>query len=1445
MPDDANPFGQHFGADDDNPFGKAPAPTAAPAPAPPPQPEQGVLGQTVRSYLGEEWDNAVGGAVSKLRTDATDWWRHVTSLTPPAPPSSLAGSVSDAYDNIVPGGLGPIVRDAANVAFSPINTAVHATIIRPIATAMSQLPTYAPATGNPFDGSFQLPKLLSKSAAERQWEGNLGSALLLLGPEAGPEAAPIAAPRPPPDYVTSAFLEPPKPGPYSTDADAEAAFHARETDPNPGGPGAPGARPAQPEMPPSPAEATPEPVVVGGARYTHEGEFQTTPQGHVVGEDGDPLTFGDQKAAAKWIVQTGQRNGAGQLFEIDNGATEGTFVVRERARVAPDPDPLPFVADSRFEPETTAEEEPAAATQTTEPPPAAEPAPGEDVAAPAPDASFFARAARRVRSMFGGEAAPEVADTTPALDFVQPMERQGALADAARLVDEKGIPGAVAQWLGKFYTGAVAEQHPLVRAVEQLRAGIEAETGRPLDINPTDDPRKLARGAFDVYNIGHMDLMHGVHPYRGVTPEGPALADVVAGVTARGVRAGVNPAGALKRFNDYLTARRGVEEWARFEAGELDKPPLPADRGGDRPNLERHIAAAEAAHPEYLQMADDVNEYGRALWTKMYDAGLISQQTYVGANAARNFYVPFRRVMGDAATIRGGAGAGKSSASMAFRGSDRDIVGPVESLAKQTYEVARRIRQNDINLGFVKLAEQLDELLQKVDPEAANGLIERVPEPARPITVSADELRSEGFDALFGDEAATVWRPGELHDGGRPIIYVWRDGVREAWEIKDPEWGGDIYNALTGMSKPLDDLAMRVLSAASSALRAGVTTNPEFLFTNFIRDQVSSWILTDVGFVPGEGIIGAADEVTGADVTRLYAASGGITGGQAVAGVRDAAIHADIMALRHKGFRATYLSDFHGLMSLSEITETGTRLSLFKRAFARAKAEGMSDADAAIEAAFTARDVLDFGRNGSRMAATRKVVTFLNASIQGIDKALRAAIGDPLSAAGRVEFQRLLAPLFERRPVDMRVEDATTLRVAYKLWAKIAVTAGLSLGLTALYADDPEFQNISEYSRATAWWFKIGDQWIAVPKPYELGVPANAAERAYEAMHYGDPIAWARLARGVYQTLVLPTDNPVIKTNLEIASNTNMATGGKIIPDEKLGMMPADQYAYWNSTFSKWLGRQVGASPAVIDHAVQGYSGSWGRWALGMSNFTDPDRPEATLADMPLARRFFPDWVRGSQDKTDFYNRVGSRTSELKQLLGSVQDRLESGRAGSARALVAAADPQAQVYVNSQLANGGLAKGLNPLSRAQVVGTETSRMIAELYGERPKGLARYSGGQDPDSELPALNAHQKAVVQDALDQLAVAEMRNAMILTHQPGFAGRAPMDRDSYVQQLEAASPGVAAAFQRRMTTGRERALDYHALVKLWPEAEERLRRDGPQADLLDLVGEAHGMGE
>jgi hypothetical protein len=761
----------------------------------------------------------------------------------------------------------------------------------------------------------------------------------------------------------------------------------------------------------------------------------------------------------------------------------------------------------------------AKAPKAVEAPGPAKPAPATDVAAPAEPAP----AARPQAMPAAVEGTPEPTIAAPSgeeppaptggpLSFVRPVEPKSFWADRKAEIDSKGWAGAIADWAEHGYTSLVAEQHPLVRATEQLRSGIEAATGKPVDLLPSEDPTKLARAGHDVFNIGHMDVMHGVHDYHGVEPTSPALADVVASVTQKGQRGDLDPPGALKQFNDYLTARRGVEEWDRYDRGEIPNEPLPVAAGGDRANLEMHIAQAEAANPRYVEMADAVNQYGRALWKKQLDAGLISRETYDGANNAREFYVPFKRAMDEGATIKGGGSSGEGSVAKGFEGSNRDVLGPMEALVNQTYEVARRIRQNDINLSLVNLGRQFDEVMAAKGVEAPNGLLERVKEPNRPMGISPDELKAmtnrnapdDMIDTMFDEDAMHVWRPGrDQRQGPGGHLHL---GGRQARGLGDqgPEWGADIFNAMTGVSKPVDDLIMRIGAAASATLRAGVTTNPEFMFTNFIRDQMSAWIVTDEGFIPGEGALGVADEVKGADVTRKYGLAGGISGGQAVAGVRERGDPGRHHGPAPQGLRRQVRPDAAGRtterdpQARREITETGTRLQLFKRAYARAISRGDERARrhprSRLHRARLHRlrpQRLAHGRHpqGGHLPERR---------IQGLDKTLRTVTANG-AVGGRVALKDVLKPLFEDVPEPGCAPRCQGPAAGLQgVGEARASSRAFGLTLEALYHDDRSTRtSASTAARApgSSSWATTGWRAEAVRE----GLPSNVAERAFEA----------------------------------------------------------------------------------------------------------------------------------------------------------------------------------------------------------------------------------------------------------------------------------------------------------------------------------------------------------
>src|SRR5690606_2384635 len=185
----------------------------------------------------------------------------------------------------------------------------------------------------------------------------------------------------------------------------------------------------------------------------------------------------------------------------------------------------------------------------------------------------------------------------------------------------------------------------------------------------------------------------------------------------------------------------------------------------------------------------------------------------------------------------------------------------------------------------------------------------------------------------------------------------------------------------------------------------------------------------------------------------------------------DGEARAMLQDLRKKGYRVRVYKPWtlKGLAAMTDLSETGTRLGVMSGAFKAAKKRGLDDYEAVTEAAYVARDYLDFGRRGSRMLSAVRLVTFLNAQIQGMDKAARV-----LTAGGNL--RRVLAPLGKAAPRTDAEKRA--LVHAYKAWIKLAALATFGGTLASLYADDPEYQEFGDRVRSTHWFFKKGEDWI-------------------------------------------------------------------------------------------------------------------------------------------------------------------------------------------------------------------------------------------------------------------------------------------------------------------------------------------------------------------------------
>lgn len=1011
--------------------------------------------------------------------------------------------------------------------------------------------------------------------------------------------------------------------------------------------------------------------------------------------------------------------------------------------------------------------------------------------------------------------------------------RKGGMISEA-IAEAGGPREALAEFASKTYTSLIDKLNPINRAVDELMKVYEKRTGRALNIKSAQDPYRLGRLSADSYSAGHIDAMHGVVPYRGVVSEGASLSDAI--TTALGSTWHSWDDTAMADFAAYLVSRRALQEYDRFLAGEIPNPPGKFTRG----DYEVTRQELEAAHPNYVQAADMVYEWGRNMLRKKYEAGFITQELYEEL-LKRKDYVPMMRDLRDLDKEAGGTGGNltlRSSILKAFKGSKRSVINPLETMMADAYAFNALMKRNDVFRALSDLAEMAG--------PGAGAIVERIPSTqlkgskvgvtevlrsaAKDAGLSPDDVDhlTSFVDDLLGDDATgTVFRAGEINEAGEPIIYMWKNGKKQALRLADGDFGRDLYDAMTGMNKEMRNLFVSVMALPTTIVRYGVTTAPHFVMANYIRDQISAWVLVGDGYIPFiSGAAGLRDELTQREVTRIYNTFGGISGGANVASLDKGRAKRDINALNKKGYTIKRFSGIRGLSELTGLTETGTRLSIFKNSFARAKRDGLTDYEAAVEAAFQARDYIDFGRHGSQTHVARRLVTFLNASVQGLEKTYRV-----LSAEGAI--RKALTPIITHkagRPLTAR--DKANLAKSASAWAKVTAIGMFGLGLSYLYRDDPEYEEISEYLRATHWMVKKGPgDWYAIPKPFELGFVSNMFEASFESAYKGNPVAMESFYAGLYEVTAPPMGIPLFETMYELKHNRD-GMGRDIVGQDIAGFEPWRQYTAHTSEIAKALGGAVNVSPAKIDHALQGWGASWGKIITDASSARAQGRSEVEVLSGAMTNRFVRDVTRGSTSSMQFWGLVSESTGEFAKAAKTYQDLAENGAPGAGEQMLASKDENTKAFALMQAHFKPDVERLNPLVRAKDSIAVMSALRKELAGNK---VVSSEDSTDEEQVTLTLNPTQRKMAQEFLARLQMIEARNSLVVMGVPGWKQKTLMETASLYEDLRTTSPELADEMEARMV--KKKVYDFEAVREAWPDVKARVLEDGKDADFSDIL--------
>ncbi len=290
------------------------------------------------------------------------------------------------------------------------------------------------------------------------------------------------------------------------------------------------------------------------------------------------------------------------------------------------------------------------------------------------------------------------------------------------------------------------------------------------------------------------------------------------------------------------------------------------------------------------------------------------------------------------------------------------------------------------------------------------------------------------------------------------------------------------------------------------------------------------------------------------------------------------------------------INPFRILGKLGETVEAGARLGEYRSA----KRQGYSDLDAFYEAT----DVTNYKRGGSATRELNRYIPFLNATIQGNSRVLRAFSEAPVRTAAR--------------SIGMLTTTAVSLyAMRYAPWV----------------TDEQrnELNNLNQWQKDSYMFVPMADGTIIqIPKAFALGqMFMNPVEHQLDYMlnttlkEKSIPDQVFQEFTGVLGAFVPPTDIAGLAVIGELALNRDGFTGFDIESqyDINAGVPKAEREAYNQSKLAEWVsdiinyGSEEGrVSPAQTDYLLRELGGSGGSQGLDMlDRLIDPVAPSSSL----------------------------------------------------------------------------------------------------------------------------------------------------------------------------------------------------------------------------------------
>ena len=366
-------------------------------------------------------------------------------------------------------------------------------------------------------------------------------------------------------------------------------------------------------------------------------------------------------------------------------------------------------------------------------------------------------------------------------------------------------------------------------------------------------------------------------------------------------------------------------------------------------------------NPTFKSAAKDIHRFQDYMLAELVNNGILKPETYHLLRYKYPNYVPFFRDF-SAESMDGFFSSSKGFVNVAnpikrFKGSTRDIIDPLESIVKNTYQFYNAIERNHVGVTFAKLAKK----------------------PG--VGTIVEEVRGN--------------RPAKSTDN---TFSVWVKGKKVVYETT-PE----LAQAMKMMNKDTSNFITKILQYPASWLRAGSTVTAGFAITNALRDTISAGVFSKHGFLPVvDTFRGLAHFLKKDQLYWDYVKSGGAHAAMVSLDRDYLSGHLRELFSRKSTLSKVARNPMEVLRAISEATEVATRLGEFSNArkgytglYSRLTKTNLKPKSLG-EASIASRDItIDFSRTGTHTKTANKVVAFFNATVQGGDKLVRAWRDDP------------------------------------------------------------------------------------------------------------------------------------------------------------------------------------------------------------------------------------------------------------------------------------------------------------------------------------------------------------------------------------------------------------------------------------------------------------------